>query len=163
MSASDEINLDQYLTFFVKEHECAVPILRTREIIELGSVTRVPGAPPSIRGVLNLRGTIVPVIDLATRFGQGESAITKWTCVVVVEMDLDGDKVLMGLLADAVSQVLGFAASEIEPPPAFGVPVRADCLKALGKLDSRFVLILDLDRMLAPGEMQALTATEKAS
>jgi purine-binding chemotaxis protein CheW len=153
---------DQYLTFFVREHELAAPILEVREIIELGTITLVPGTPPFLRGVLNLRGTVVPVLDLAVRFGQAPSVATTRTCIVVVEIAVSGEHVLVGLMADEVSQVLELRPEDVAPPPAFGSPVDAVFLKALGKRGSRFVLVLDLPRLLATPEVRSL-ARETAS
>ena len=148
----------QYLGFHLAGEECAVSILRVREIIEYEAVTRVPGTPPWVRGVMNLRGSVVPVIDLAVKLGLPETVVTKRTCIVVSEVDLDGERVVMGVVADAVSQVMDLAASEIEPPPAFGTAVRVDYLLGLGRLKDRFVLLLDIDRVLSAAELLRVTA-----
>ena len=110
----------QYLGFFLGGEECAIGILRVREILEYGVVTRVPGTPPWVRGVMNLRGRVVPVIDLGVKFGAPESPVTRRTCIVVVEVTLEGQKSVMGVVADAVRHVFELAAGEIEPPPVFG-------------------------------------------
>ena len=120
------------------------------------TVTRVPTTPPSIRGVINLRGSVVPVVDLAVKLGLPESVVTKRSCVVVVEIVLDGERTVMGLLADSVSQVLDLPATEIEPPPPFGTNIRVDFLTGMGKLEGRLVLILDLDRILSPIELEQI-------
>jgi len=143
----------QYLGFYVAEEEYAIGILRVREILEFDTVTRVPTTPPSIRGVINLRGRVVPVVDLAVKLGLPESPITKRTCVVVVEVDLEGERTVMGVLADAVSQVLDLPSSEIEPPPAFGPRVRVDCLLGMGRAGKKFVLLLDIDKLLSTDEL----------
>jgi len=145
----------QYLGFYVAEEEYAIGILRVREILEFDTVTRVPTTPPSIRGVINLRGRVVPVVDLAVKLGLPESPITKRTCVVVVEVDLEGERTVMGVLADAVSQVLDLPASEIEPPPPFGPRVRVDCLLGMGRAGKKFVLLLDIDKLLSTEELAA--------
>jgi purine-binding chemotaxis protein CheW len=144
----------QLLTFLLAGDSYAVSILRVREIIEYDSVTRVPNVPPSIRGVINLRGSVVPVVDLAVRFGLGESQVTKRSCVIIVEVDVEGDRLVMGLMADAVSQVIELPPADIEPPPAFGTRVRVDFLKGLGKIGKNFVLILDIDRVLSGEEVR---------
>jgi purine-binding chemotaxis protein CheW len=154
----------QYLTFSLSGGEYAIPVLSVREIIEHESVTRVPSTPSFVRGVINLRGSVVPVIDLARKFGLAESAVTKRTCIVIVEAASERERVVMGVLADAVNQVVEFAAAEIEPPPSFGAPVRVDFLEGLGKLGDGFVLILDTDRVLSTDEMSGVTAVpEKAA
>ena len=148
----------QYLTFLLADEVYAVSILRVKEIIEYGTVTRVPNMPPSIRGVINLRGAVVPVVDLVVRFRLGESKVTNRTCVIIAEFQAKGEPVVMGLIADSVSQVIDLAPGEIEPPPSFGTSVRVDFLKGLGKTAKKFVLILDLDRVLSAEEL--LTASD---
>ena len=150
----------QYLGFHLAGEECAVSILRVREIIEYEAVTRVPGTPPWVRGVMNLRGSVVPVIDLSVKLGLPESPLTKRTCIVVSEVNLDGERVVMGIVADAVTQVLELGAAEIEPPPAFGTAVRVDYLLGLGRLRDRFVLLLDIDRVLSATELLRAAALE---
>jgi len=149
---------DQYLTFFIRGEEYAVRILRVKEIIEYESVTRVPTTPVHVRGVINLRGTVLPVIDLAAKFGHGDSEATRTTCVIVAETKLDGGVLVVGLLADSVSSVIDIAASAIEPPPSFGTNIRVDFLTGMGKLEGRLVLILDLDRILTPLELEQLAS-----
>jgi purine-binding chemotaxis protein CheW len=143
----------QYLGFHVAEEEYAIGILRVREILEYDTATRVPGTPRSIRGVINLRGRVVPVVDLAVKLGLPESQITKRTCVVVVEVDLEGERSVMGVLADSVSQVLDLPQGEIEPPPPFGPRVRVECLVGMGRAGKRFVLLLDIDKLLSLDEL----------
>ena len=145
----------QYLGFYVAEEEYAIGILRVREILEFDTVTKVPTTPPSIRGVINLRGRVVPVVDLAVKLGLPESPITKRSCIVVVEVDLSGERTVMGVLADSVSQVLDLPASEIEPPPPFGPRVRVDCLLGMGRSGKKFVLLLDIDKLLSTDEIAA--------
>ena len=143
-----------YLTFFIRGEEYAAPILRVKEIIEYETVTRVPSTPAHVRGVINLRGAVLPVIDLAAKFGNGESAATRTTCIVVVETRVDGETLVVGLIADSVSEVVEIADEEIEEPPAFGTGVRVDFLAGMGKLDHKLVLVLDIDRVLSPVEIQ---------
>lgn len=146
---------EQYLTFFIRSEEYAVGILRVKEIIEYETVTRVPAMPAHVRGVINLRGAVLPVIDLAAKFGHGESAPARTTCIVVVETQVDGELLVVGLMADAVSEVVDLASEQIEPPPPFGTNVRVDFLVGMGKLEGRLVLVLDLDRILSPVELQS--------
>jgi purine-binding chemotaxis protein CheW len=148
----------QFLTFLLADELYAVSILCVREIIEYDTVTRVPSMPASIRGVINLRGAVVPVVDLAVRFGLRDSRVTKRTCVIIAEVEVGGERLVMGLMADAVSQVIDLPSADIEPPPAFGTRVRVDFLKGLGKIGKKFVLILDLDRALSNSEL--LSAAE---
>jgi purine-binding chemotaxis protein CheW len=139
----------QYLTFLVRGEEYAAAILRVKEIIEYETVTRVPATPAHVRGVINLRGAVLPVVDLAAKFGHGATEPARTTCIVVVETRLGDELLTVGLLADAVSEVVDIADAAIEPPPSFGTNVCVDFLVGMGKLDGRLVLILDIDRLLS--------------
>ncbi len=140
----------QYLTFSLAGEDYAVSILKVREIIRYDETpTTVPTMPAWVRGVINLRGSVVPVVDLAVKFGVPIQPITKRTCVVVMDVSVNGDPSVIGVVADAVSEVTALSAADVEPPPSFGTPIRSDLLKGLGKVGSRFVLILDVDRLLA--------------
>ncbi len=162
MSASAAGESAQYLTFFLAGEEYAAGILRVREILQYEPVTRIPTAPPWIRGVMNLRGSVVPVVDLALKLGLAETAVTKWTCVLIVEVELEGQHAVMGVMADAVTEVMDLRPEDIEPPPPFGTRVRVDYLLGMGKVPGKkFVLLLDLDRVLSAAEL--LSATSAAA
>ena len=157
---------DQYLTFFIRGEEYAVGILRVKEIIEFESATKVPATPTHVRGVINLRGAVLPVVDLAAKFGQEVTDPTRTTCVVVVETKLFGETIVVGLLADAVSEVVDLAQDQVEPPPSFGTNVHVEFLAGMGKLDGRLILVLDIDRILTPVELEqtaTITSTESAA
>ncbi len=143
----------QYVTFFMGEEEYAVDILRLREIVEYRSVTRVPGMPPWILGVMNLRGSVVPVIDLGVRFGLGEREPTRFTCVVVVQVELDGQPLWLGVRADRMNRVLDLQAGDVQPPPAFGTRVRLDYLLGMAHTGEHFALLLDTERVLSLDEL----------
>jgi purine-binding chemotaxis protein CheW len=162
MSTTLEGEHAQYLTFQVADAEYGVGILQVREIIEYDTITRVPHAPSAVRGVINLRGSVVPVVDLAVKFGLPESRITKRSCVIVVECVLDGELTVMGVLCDAVSQVIDLTTADIEPAPAFGSRVRIEFLRGMGKVGGKFVLLLDLDRLLSADEASAGRPTATA-
>ncbi|MCQ4312275.1 chemotaxis protein CheW [Stutzerimonas sp. VN223-3] len=147
----------QYLTFLLADEMFAVGIQRVREIIEYGNVTTVPMMPRFVRGVINLRGSVVPVIDLSARFGRGVSDIHRRTCVVIVEIEHEGAQQELGVVVDAVSEVLDIPQSEIEPAPAFGARIRADFISGMGKVSGRFVILLNVDKVLAVEEMAALS------
>ncbi len=149
---SEQTLLKQYLTFRIGEESYAIGILRVREIIDSQAITRVPAMPTAVRGVLNLRGSVLPVIDLAVKFGAGERKVTKQSCVIIVELALEGQPTVMGILADAVEEVIDLADDQIEPTPEFGTH-SADYLLGLGKLPNGFVLILDIDRLLSIDEL----------
>jgi purine-binding chemotaxis protein CheW len=159
------ITQQQYLTFVVCGEEYAVAILRVREIIAFDSVTRVPRTPAFIRGVINLRGSVVPVIDLARKFGHPPSPSTSSTCIVIVELTVGEEgrekQIVLGLLVDSVSQVIDLAPDDIQPPPSFGTPVDIAYLVGMGRSGKKFVLLLDIDKVLAANEI--LTAVEAAA
>ena len=159
----DAAEQTQYLTFQLAGEEFAFSILRVKEILEYDTITRVPNAPAAVRGVINLRGSVVPVVDLAQLFAVPATTVTKRTCVVIVEARVDGQDLVMGVLADAVSQVMDLTPDAIEPPPAFGSRVRVEYLVGMGKVDARkFVLILDIDRLLGDVAMPATVAAAPA-
>jgi purine-binding chemotaxis protein CheW len=148
----------QYLTFGVAGDEYAISILRVKEIIQFETVTRVPTTPTWIRGVINLRGSVVPVVDLAVKFGLPDTVVTPLTCIVIVEVALSGEQTVMGVMADSVSQVVELGAGDVEAPPTFGTRVRVDYLAGMGKVGKGFVLILDIDRVLSADELLATVA-----
>jgi len=146
----------QYLTFLLGGEMFAVGILNVKEIIEYGQLTESPMMPAFIRGVINLRGAVVPVIDLAARFGKTQSLIGKRSCIVIVEVcenDLRHD---IGLLVDAVSEVIEIPASDIEPPPSFGARIRADFIHGMGKVAGKFVILLNIIKVLSVDEIAML-------
>src|SRR6266849_2055648 len=153
-------SLDQFLTFFLAEEEYAISVLKVTEIIECGELTKVPATPAWIRGVINLRGAVVPVVDLAIKFGLPHTAVTPRTCVVVVEITIDEERLVLGVMADSVHQVLDIPPGVIQPPPSFGPKVRVDCIIGMGSGGGKFVVILDIDHILSSNEV--LAATEAA-
>lgn len=146
----------QYLTFQLGDEMFAIGILSIREIIEYGFVTEVPMTPPFIRGVINLRGAVVPVLDLAVRFGHHAREITKRTCIVIVDIETDKGSHEIGVVVDAVNEVLEIAHGDIEPPPEFGARIRSDFIKGMGKINGKFVIILEVNRVLAVDEVAIL-------
>jgi purine-binding chemotaxis protein CheW len=151
---------DQYLTFFMAGEEYAITILQVTDIIECGVVTRVPGTPLWIRGVHNLRGTVVPVIDLAIKFGLPATEITRRTCVVIVELRIDDEAVVMGVMADSVHQVVDFTPEQIQPAPSFGPRIRAIYLRGMASSsNAKFVLLLDIDRIFSSDEILVVGST----
>jgi purine-binding chemotaxis protein CheW len=147
----------QYLTFLLGGEMYAIEILNIKEIIEYGQLTEVPMMPGFIRGVINLRGRVVPVIDLLARFGKQSTGITKRSCNVIIEVETEGEKVDIGVVVDAVSEVLEIPASEIEPAPSFGAKMRADFISGMGKVNGKFVIILDVNKVLSVDEMALLS------
>lgn len=142
----------QYLTFSLLGEEYAVGLLKVREILEYDTVTRVPKSPAWVRGAINLRGRVVPVVDLAVRFGQKAQDISRRTCIVILDVVVDGEATVIGILVDSVSQVIDLRDDEIEPAPAFGTKARAEELVGVAPLGKKFALILDVDRVLSSSD-----------
>jgi purine-binding chemotaxis protein CheW len=155
---SERHDQHQYLTFMVGRETFALGILCIKEILEYEVPTEVPMMPPFVRGIVNLRGTVVPVIDLAVRFGRGATPPTKKACIVIVETRLDHEAHVFGVLVDAVNEVLEIPDAEIETPPTFGTAVRADFIQGMGKVRGRFIVILNIDVALSIDEMASLAS-----
>jgi purine-binding chemotaxis protein CheW len=139
-----------------------IGIMAVKEIIEFAGITEVPMMPDSIRGVINLRGAVVPVMDLAARFGRPQTVAGKRTCIVIVELEADGERQLTGVVVDAVSAVLDIPASDIEPAPSFGTRIRGDYIAGMGKVNGRFVILLNADAVLALADLPDLSADAAA-
>lgn len=150
----------QYLTFSLGGEMFAVGILNVKEIIEYGHLTEIPMMPKFIRGVINLRGSVVPVIDLSARFGGKATEVCRRTCIVIVEVTDEDTRHDIGIMVDAVSEVLDIPSGEIEPPPAFGARIRADFIFGMGKVNGRFVIILNISKVLSVEEIAQLTGIE---
>ena len=157
-ATAESQSLDQFLTFFLAGEEYAISVLKVTEIIECTSLTKVPGAPAWIRGVINLRGSVVPVVDLAVKFGLTDTVITPRTCIVVVEIRHEDERLVLGVMTDSVNQVFDIPAGEIQPPPSFGPKVRVDCILGMGSGAGKFVVILDIDRILSSNELLTASA-----
>ena len=158
-SGSEEARLE-HLTFFIRGEEYAVDLHRVREVIEYDTVTKVPQLPPAVRGVTNLRGAVVPVVDLAIKFHGAETAIDRRTCIVLVEPQIEGGPGVIGLITEAVGQVLSLGADEIADPPTFAAPIRTEFLRGMGRVGKKFALILDIDRLLTVDELLSTVLAE---
>jgi len=147
----------QYLTFSVSDECFAMSIDAVKEIIETPQVTRVPMTPDYIRGVINLRGSVVPVVDLGARLGRSPLILTKRSCIVLVEVRAGvGDGHVLGMLVDEVKSILDIARDDIRPPPEFGSEIRTDFIEAMGRVDDIFLIILSMDHVLSIQELAAL-------
>ena len=135
----------QYLTFMLGGETFALGILAIKEIIEYQSLTELPRMPPCLRGVINLRGAVVPVVDLLALFQRPPSPIGKRSCIVIVELEFDHQRQVVGVMVDAVNEVLDIARSDIEPPPMFGGRFRSDFVMGIGKVKGKFVILLDME------------------
>ena len=152
----NEHDLQQYLTFMIAGEEYAMALLKVKEIIEYGTVTVVPKTPAWIRGVINLRGSVVPVVDLAVKFRLAASVPGKLTCIVITEVECEGEAAVMGVMADSVRAVITLKPDEIEPPPTFGTRVKVDYLLGMARSGKKFSLILDTDKVLSVDELLEL-------
>jgi purine-binding chemotaxis protein CheW len=157
----------QYLTFILDSKLFAFDVLKTREVLSLIPITPIPGTPAYMSGVLNLRGSVVPVIDLRKKFAIHESAFTENTSIIIVEASASGETVIVGALVDAVKGVRVFEQNQIEPPPKVGMKFNLDLIHAIGKTDKDFTLILNVDKVLSEDDLTlakdlAETETESA-
>lgn len=156
----------QYLTFLLAGEMYAVGILNVKEIIEYGSLTEIPMMPDFIRGVINLRGAVVPVIDLSARFGGPAATVQRRTCIVILEILQENDQgdhgsQDIGIMVDAVSEVLDIPAGDIEPAPSFGARIRTDFISGMGKVAGKFVILLAVGRVLSVDEMAMLSSASR--
>ena len=150
----------QYLTFSLGDEVFAMDIRAVREIIQYSTMTVVPLMPAFVRGVINLRGSVVPVIDLQSRFGREVATVGKKTCVIIFDASRDGEKLELGLMVDSVSEVIEIPDAHIEPPPQFGASIRRDFIKGMGKLAGSFIVILEPEQALDIEDMAQLAAQQ---
>lgn len=161
--ASEDIaDVQQYLSFRCTGERYALPIRQVREIIEYDQLTPVPMMPAFIRGVINLRGKVVPVVDLACRFGLGETARARRTCVIILELDDEGYDRQMGLVVESVEAVFDLEANEVEPAPRFGAGIRADFIAGMARDEQGFLILLDLGRVLSVSDMKLIAEAQMA-
>lgn len=148
---------DKYLTFELGKEVYAIEVMRVKKIIEFSDVTHIPMMPDFIRGILNLQGEVIPVIDLQICFGKAASKVSRQTCIVIVELSgKTGHTVNMGIIVDSVNNVIELSGKEISPPPDFGDSVRTNFIRGVGKVDKHFLLLLDMNHVLSMEEMTAL-------
>jgi len=158
--AETTADIDQYLTFNLGDEVFALNIGKVREVLDYLPITKVPRMPKFLRGVINLRGNVVPVIDLRYKLGMGSVEQSVDTCIVIVEVMLDGELTQMGALADSVKEVIALDPGQISPPPRLGTQIDNKFIKGMGKLDDKFLMILDIDKVLTANE---LDITQKPS
>jgi len=150
---ADAVQSDQHLTFVLSEEEFAIPVITIREIIEYGHLTNVPMVPEFIQGVVNLRGNVVPVFSLAKKFGLEVGEVGKRTCIIILDAQIEGETVVMGVVVDKVLQVIEIPENNIEPAPTLGATIRTDFIKGMGRLDNNFIIILDIVQVLSAEEI----------
>ncbi|WP_018527060.1 chemotaxis protein CheW [Alkalispirochaeta alkalica] len=162
---SDDVQRDErneYLTFTLADEQYAVGVYDVKEVLEYTTVTRVPRTQDFMRGVINLRGSVVPVIDLRLKFGMEATERTIDTSIVVLEVELGGSVVTVGALADSVQEVISLEPENIEPPPRIGTRINTDFIRGIGKQDEKFIIILDINRVFSEEELAAVAEEAEA-
>lgn len=154
---------DQHLTFDLSGEELAVPVTNIREIIRYGKLTKMPMVPDFIEGVINLRGNVVPVINLASKFSLKSSGSDKRTCIIIMEIEVEDNSVVMGIVVDKVLQVMQIPDEEIEPAPALGANIHTDFIKGMAKTEDSFTIILDIGQVLSAEEVALVSDIHKNS
>jgi purine-binding chemotaxis protein CheW len=153
MSVAGILETTQYLTFKLDDEVFALDISKVREVLDFTTVTKVPRTPDFMRGVINLRGSVVPVVDMRLKFGMTVTEKTVNTCIIIVEIALDGDTTVLGALADSVQEVIDLEPEQIEPAPRIGTRLKTDFIKGMGKRDDHFLMILDIDKVFSSDEL----------
>jgi len=156
MSVSGITETLQYLTLKLEEEVFALDVAKVREILELTTITKVPQTPEFMRGVINLRGSVVPVIDMRLMFGMSRTEQTVNTCIIVAEVALNGETIVLGVLADSVQEVVELDPEKIEPAPNIGTKLNTDFIKGMCEVDGHFVMILDIDTVFSTEDLTAL-------
>ncbi len=160
MSTTDITEATQYLSFNLDEEIFALDISKVREVLDYTTVTKVPQTPEFMRGIINLRGSVVPVIDLRLKFGMSETEKTVNTCIIIVETNLEGESILIGALADSVQEVFDLDADQIEPPPKIGTKLDMEFITGMGKQDGNFVIILNIDKVFSAEEIAMVSKAQ---
>ncbi len=162
MTTKNAVELTQYLTFKLEDEIYATDIAQVREVLEYTRVTKVPRTPDYMRGVINLRGHVVPVLDLKLRFGMQRTEQTVNTCIIIVEVHLDGENTVIGALADSVQEVIELDPTQIEPAPRIGTRLNTEFIRGMGKRDEQFVIILDIEKVFSAEELADVTSAVTA-
>ena len=160
MSVTEITDTRQYLTFKLGEEVYAIEVSKVREVLDYPTITKIPRTPDFMSGVINLRGNVVPVVDLRLCFEMSKTEKTVNTCIVVVEMLIDGESTIIGALADSVEEVIDLEPEQIQPAPRIGTHIRTDFIKGMGKRDSQFIMILDIDRVFSAEELATVRTAE---
>jgi len=159
----DIVRTDQYLTFTLAEETFAIEIVKVREVIDYVHLTRVPRMPVFLRGVINLRGSVVPVIDLRLILSMPAVEKTVDTCIIIAEVNMDGEPLHLGMLADSVQEVIDIDPSQIDPPPRLGSMLNTEFIRGMGKRGEGFFTILNIDQVLSSDEMAGIEAVKTAA
>lgn len=162
MTVSTINQTTQYLTYKLEDEIFALDISKVREVLDFTTVTKVPRTPDFMRGVINLRGSVVPVVDMRLKFGMTKTDKTVNTCVIIVEINLEGERIVLGALADSVQEVIELEPGQIEPPPRIGTRLKTEFIKGMGKRDEHFIIILDIDKIFSTDELSIVTDMQDA-
>jgi purine-binding chemotaxis protein CheW len=160
MTVKEITEARQYLTFKLGQEVFATDVAKVREVLDYTTITKIPRTPDFMTGVINLRGSVVPVVDLRLCFQMTRTDRTKNTCIVVVEVQLENESTVIGALADSVEEVIDLEPDQIQPPPRIGTQIRTDFIKGMGKRDMQFIMILDIDRVFSAEELMAVRSAE---
>jgi len=161
MSVADITETRQYLTFKLGNEVFATDVAQVREVLDLTAITAIPRTPEFMAGVINLRGSVVPVVDLRLCFDMTKTESTRNTCIVVVEVLLDNEPTVIGALADSVEEVIDLEPDQIQPAPKIGTRIRTDFIRGMGKRESGFIMILDIDRVFSSEEIAVARSVEQ--
>jgi len=161
MSITEIMEITQYLTFKLAEEVFALDITKVREVLDYTTITKVPRTPEFMRGVINLRGSVVPVVDLRLKFGMSRTEKTVNTCIIITEVTVDNETTVLGALADSVQEVMDLGPDHIEPAPKIGTRLNTEFIRGMGKRDNTFVIILDIDKVFSTDELALVQAAEK--
>jgi purine-binding chemotaxis protein CheW len=160
MSVAEITNTRQYLTFKLASEVFAIDVSKVREVLDFTTITKIPRTPDFMSGVINLRGNVVPVIDLRLCFEMPKTEKTVNTCIVVVEMLIEGEATIIGALADSVEEVIDLEPDQVQPAPRIGTQIRTDFIKGMGKRETQFIVILDIDRVFSRDELSSVRSAE---
>jgi purine-binding chemotaxis protein CheW len=163
MSVTEITDTRQYLTFKLADEVFAIDVSKVREVLDFTTITKIPRTPDFMSGVINLRGNVVPVVDLRLCFEMSKTEKTLNTCIVVMEMLIEGESTVIGALADSVEEVIDLEPDQIQPAPRMGTQIRTDFIKGMGRREAQFIMILDIDRVFSAEELSVVRAADVAA
>ena len=161
MSTAEITTISQYLTFRLDKEIFAADVARVQEVLEFSEITKIPQTPRFMPGVINVRGSVVPIVNMRIKFGMPETEKTVDTCIIVVEVALNGETVILGAMVDSVQEVIELEPEHIEPPPKIGIHLDTEFIKGMGKLYDQFVIMLDINKVFTSQELSIVKETEK--
>ena len=163
MSVTEITDTRQYLTFKLADEVFGIEVSKVREVLDFTAITKIPRTPDFMSGVINLRGNVVPVVDLRLCFEMSKTEKTVNTCIVVMEMLIEGESTVIGALADSVEEVIDLEPEQIQPAPRMGTQIRTDFIKGMGRREAQFIMILDIDRVFSAEELSAVRTADVAA